>query len=244
MTNKSQLEMRVGLFVLLGVVILTIFIFSIGDYYFYKPGYRLRVTFKSANGIVRGAPVQYAGVTIGKIEDITIRYEGAPTQPRVDLFVWLPAYVRVQEDDRAAISTFGLLGEKYLDIFPMYGAGRVLNEGDTLLGSASVSTEQLTQQASHVLEQLGETLNTVNLFFNDSDVRTSLRGTLSNAMTMTEEWRTLGEKGIALLDRVEKGEGSIGRFLYDPTLYNEVLDLVRDLHAHPWKLLQKPKDAK
>lgn len=244
MTKSSNLEMRVGLFVLLGIVILTIFVFSIGDYYFYKPGYHLRVTFQSANAIVRGAPVQYAGVGVGKIEDIRILYEGAPPQPHVELFVWLPAHVRVQEGDRATISTFGLLGEKYLDILPSYGQGRVLTENDMLLGTASVSTEELTQQASNVLKQLDETLNTVNTFFNDEEVRTSLKGTLTNAMAMTDEWRALGLKGASLLDHVERGEGSIGKFLHDETLYNETLDFIRDLKMHPWRLLHKPKGEK
>ena len=244
MTSKSSLEMRVGLFVLLGVVILTIFIFSIGDYYFYKPGYHLRVTFQSANAMVKGAPVQYAGVGVGKVEDIRIRYAGAPLQPHVELFIWLPAHVRVQEGDRATISTFGLLGEKYLDIIPVYGQGRLLAEGDLLPGVASVSTEQLTQQANNVLKQLDETLNTVNAFFNDDEVRTSLKATLTNAMAMTDEWRTLGLKSVSLLDRMERGEGNIGKFLHDETLYNETLELIRDVRAHPWKLLHKPKDVK
>ena len=244
MTAKPNLEIRVGLFVLLGVVVLTVFIFSIGDYYFYKPGYRLRVAFKSANGIVKGAPVQYAGVTVGKVEDIRILYEGVPPQPRVELVVWLPQHVRVQEDDLGRISTFGLLGEKYLDVLPTYGKGRVLTEGDALIGMASVSTEEITQQASNVLKQLAATLETVNTFFYDTEVRASLKGTLSNAQAMTEEWRVLGVKSTDLLDRLGKGEGTVGKLFYDETLYQEMLDMVRDLRAHPWKLLQKPKGGK
>ena len=242
MTQKSNLEIRVGLFVLVGLLILVVFVFSIGDYYFYKPGYRLRVTFKSANAIVKGAPVQYAGVGVGKVDDIRVVYEG--TQPHVELGVWIPQHIRVQADDRATISTFGLLGEKYLDIIPSYGKGRTLAGGDVLVGTASVSTEELTQQASHVLEQLGSTLDTVNGFFNDNDVRASLQGTLHNAEAMTKEWQALGLKGTELLARLERGEGSVGKFLYDQTLYDEVLGLVRDVRVHPWKLLHKPKGEK
>ena len=244
MTSKANLEMRVGLFVLLGLAILALFVFSIGDYYFYKPGYHLRVTFQSANGIVRGAPVQYAGVGVGKVDDITIAYEGQPPQPKVELLVWLPIHVRVRSDDRATISTFGLLGEKYLDIVPRYGKTIPLSDGDVLAGVASVSTEELTQQANRVLQQLGETLNTVNTFFDDEEVRSSLRGTLRNAQAMTDEWRALGLKGTSLLDRVERGEGSVGKLFFDQQLYDEMLEFVRDLRAHPWKLLQKPRGMK
>ncbi|MFA6349891.1 MAG: MlaD family protein [Candidatus Omnitrophota bacterium] len=41
---------------------------------------------------------------------------------------------------------------------------------------------------------------------------------------------------------INNREGTIGRLLYDPSLYDEVDDLVRDLKANPWKLLWKSKE--
>lgn len=37
-------------------------------------------------------------------------------------------------------------------------------------------------------------------------------------------------------------QGTIGRLLYDDSLYKEIEDFVLDLKLHPWKLLQKTKE--
>lgn len=40
---------------------------------------------------------------------------------------------------------------------------------------------------------------------------------------------------------LQTGKGSAGKFLYSDELYNEVLDFVKDIKAHPWKLFIKTR---
>src|SRR3990167_7029956 len=113
-----KLEIKVGAFILSGIVLLIVFVFAIGDLStYFQPGYALRVLFATANGIAEGSPVQYAGVEVGKVQRVNIKYR-ADRNPSVELEVRLPSSVNVRADDIAAISTFGLLGEKYLEITP------------------------------------------------------------------------------------------------------------------------------
>jgi len=113
MANRLTLEIRVGAFILSGVFLLVVFIFAIGDLStYFQPGYRMRVLFDTANGITDGSPVQYAGVEVGTVEKVAIKYLPDRKAPVVELSVRLPSTVEVREDDLAAISTFGLLGEK------------------------------------------------------------------------------------------------------------------------------------
>jgi len=48
----------------------------------------------------------------------------------------------------------------------------------------------------------------------------------------------------AILEKVESGEGTIGKLLADDKLYYDIEDLVVDLKAHPWKLLHREKEKK
>ena len=41
--------------------------------------------------------------------------------------------------------------------------------------------------------------------------------------------------------RINRQEGTVGKLLYDDTIYNELEALVVDLKKHPWKLFWKPK---
>ena len=44
-----------------------------------------------------------------------------------------------------------------------------------------------------------------------------------------------------VLARVRRGKGTVGELFVGDELYNEMLAFVKDLRAHPWKLLAKPK---
>jgi hypothetical protein len=39
-------------------------------------------------------------------------------------------------------------------------------------------------------------------------------------------------------------DGTIGKLLYDPALYNELEGLVSDIRKNPWKLIWKTKEKK
>ncbi len=47
-----------------------------------------------------------------------------------------------------------------------------------------------------------------------------------------------------ILNQVKSGKGTIGKLVFDESLYNEVESMVKDLKAHPWKLLQRPSRPK
>ena len=69
MVQRRSLEVTVGFFVIAGLALLIFFVFVIGDLStMFQPHYRLRVLFDTANGIMDGAPVQYAGVEMGKVD--------------------------------------------------------------------------------------------------------------------------------------------------------------------------------
>ena len=42
-----------------------------------------------------------------------------------------------------------------------------------------------------------------------------------------------------ILGKIEKGDGTLGKFLTEDVIYNEMEALVKDVRAHPWKLLKK-----
>ena len=41
--------------------------------------------------------------------------------------------------------------------------------------------------------------------------------------------------------RIKNKEGTIGRLLYDDTIYKELEALIIDVRKHPWKLFRRPK---
>lgn len=174
MQQRVSLEIKVGAFIVGGVVLLVIFLFAIGDLAtYFQPGYGLRVIFDSAIGISRGSPVQYAGVEVGKVEDVRIVYPDERAAPKVELLVRLPRDVKVYSDDEASISTFGLLGEKYLEIMPGPGAGARLQPSEILIGKPPIKEgysyhnkkcalpKKITQKRHSIEQNVAETENRI-----------------------------------------------------------------------------------
>ena len=116
--TERNFELKVGIFTFIGIVILFIIIFSIGELYFFKPGYNIRVVFGFANGIAGAAPVRVAGVEAGEVKDINIFYDKLDNKSKVEILIWLREHVKIELDATAHINTLGLLGEKYLEIMP------------------------------------------------------------------------------------------------------------------------------
>ena len=243
MAQRWTLEIRVGAFIISGLALLAIFIFAIGDFSTaFAPGYRLRVLFDSANGITDGSPVQYAGVEVGKIERVRLVYPKDQTSPKVELIVRLPSQVSVRADDEASISTFGLLGEKYLEIRPGPGADLLLGPDGLLQGKPPVSTERIIERSNEVLTEFKQTLEGLNSLVGDPEARIYLKEALQEARDATRHWKALGERLNVAMIYAESGEGSVGRLLFDDDLYQRVVSLVEDIRAHPWKLLVRPKN--
>ncbi len=240
--QRWTLEVKVGAFIVLGVALLVFFVFAIGDLSTaFQPAYQIFVVFDSANGITEGSPVQYAGVEKGKIEAVEIRRFPDQVTPRVELRVRLPNSIEVRSDDVASISTFGLLGEKYLEIMPGPGAGTPLGPGGRLVGKPPVSTERIMERSNEVLTEFKQTLEGLNSLVGDKEARIYLKEAVQEARDATRHWKALGERLNVAMSNIEAGRGSVGRLLFDDELYLRMVAFVDDIRAHPWKLLVRPK---
>ena len=69
--GKSTNEFKVGVFVLIGLVLLFMFVMLIGDLKNMGSAYKLNFTFSFINGIKIGAPVRYAGREPNRLEPET-----------------------------------------------------------------------------------------------------------------------------------------------------------------------------
>ena len=237
MFTKSSFELKVGMFIFIGIVILSVIVFSIGNFYGVKRGYVLNVLFNFANGISVGAPVRYAGVEVGEIQDIEVYFDEKENIPMIRLRIWVAQNTWVNEDASATINTLGLLGEKYLEIIPGTRETRLLQKGDILRGKDPVSTEELTRETKEILAKVDKMIESINKVVGDEEFRSSLKNTLANLETLSSE---LSEA----MTVVRKGEGTIGKFLTDDKLYNDIDEMVLDIKKHPWKLLYRPKESK
>jgi len=237
MFRRSNFELKVGIFIFVGIVILSVIVFSIGNFYSVKRGYALNILFSFANGISVGAPVRYAGVEVGEVQDIEVYFDEKENIPMVRLSVWVPQNTWINEDAKAAINTLGLLGEKYLEIIPGTREARLLQKGDTLRGKDPVSTEELTRDTKEMLAKIDSMMGSINKVVGDEEFQSSIKNTISNLESLSLDLRDF-------VTVAKEGKGTIGRFMSDDKLYKDIDEMILDIKKHPWKLLYRPKESK
>jgi len=230
-------ELKVGIFIFIGIVILSVIIFSIGNFYSVKRGYSIDVVFSFANGIGIGAPVRYSGVQVGEVQEINIYFDEKEKKPLVRLTVWVSQNTWINENAKASINTLGLLGEKYLEISPGTRDARLLQKGDVLRGSDPVSTEELARSTKELIERIATLTDSVNKIAGDDSLRLSLKNTVSNMEMLSSDLRDF-------LSSAKQGKGTIGRLMSDDTLYRHIDEMILDIKEHPWKLLFKPPEPR
>ena len=199
--GQSKLEMKVGIFVFIGLVILTTFVLSIKDFKNITSGYEINFIFNFANGVKIGAPIRFAGVDVGEIKEINFVTAADDPKPRVRIVGSINKDIKVPLDSTVWVNTLGLLGEKYVEIMPGEDYSKFLSPKQTLVGVDPIPMQEISVLAKDMLENL-----------NDS------------------------------ITKIKNKEGTVGRLLYDDTIYKELEALVIDIRKHPWKLFRKTKE--
>ena len=159
MDDLKIFELKVGVFIMIGVAILFIIVFSIGDINLVKKGYHIKVDFNFVDGIGPSAPVRVSGIGVGQIDGLKLYYDEKEKKTKAQLNAWVREGVKIEKDAVATISTLGFMGEKYMEIAPGSSGKPFLKNGDLLVGKDPVPM-------ARVIENLSELTSSVNVIVN------------------------------------------------------------------------------
>lgn len=113
-SRSANREVKVGLFVLIGVAAFLIAIFTFTDVGTFRGRYYLFTAVDNAGGMRRGDPVQMRGVNIGRV----VEFGMAPGTPGVRIRMEIENEYRVPAGSRAEVQSSGLLGGMVVNIIP------------------------------------------------------------------------------------------------------------------------------
>lgn len=237
MAVEQNLELKVGIFVLIALIVLAGFVFLISDISLFKPGWNLKVVFGFANGLKKAAPVRVAGVDAGKVSDIRIFYDSQLQKTRVEITAWLNGDAKVPVDSKAWINQLGLLGEKYLEIIPGKSPSSFLKNNDQLVGEDPIAMEELAEMGRKIGVKLENSIDGLNEVVNTPEGKKDLKEMVSN-------FKQISDSLNSVLLQIKDGQGTIGKLMYSDAIYNDLESFANDIKKNPWKLLFKTKEKK
>ncbi len=191
-------EAKVGIFVLLGIVILTYFTFRVSKIGgLGEAGYKLTVDFETAAGLEPKANVKMAGVPIGKVEEIEL----VGTNAR--LILRIREDVRIPVDSIASIQTQGLLGEKYVEILPGKVTEQVLPPGGRMAHTIPpANLDEIVRKVSQISEDLKKFTGTLSETMGTEEGKKAINDIIRNVRETTEVLRTVVAGNEERLNRI------------------------------------------
>jgi phospholipid/cholesterol/gamma-HCH transport system substrate-binding protein len=230
MAQHKQLtwaELRVGLFVLAGAVLLAVVIFYVTGGGGWGPKYRLHAFLPEVGGLALGAPVRVNGVEVGNVEKIVIALPmpGAPPSKEhnieVDLRIQKSFESYIRSDSTAVLITEGLLGNRYVDIERGF-VGRVLQNDDEIPGREEKALKEVVERSADLMDSLSSITRQASAVL--TDVRNG-RGSLGKFMVDQTAYNHLNSS-LENLDRmmadVQAGKGTLGKLVTSDEMYNRV----------------------
>ncbi|HEY2544780.1 MAG TPA: MlaD family protein [Candidatus Acidoferrum sp.] len=230
MAQRKQLtwtELRVGLFVLVGLSVLAAGIFYVTGAESIGPKYRLVSYLPEVSGLAGGAPVSLDGVEIGNVESIKIAPRtGNLARDKVrNIEVVLRVQKKYQEyiltDSTVSLVTQGLLGNEYVEVTRGF-TGAMLKDGEEVHGSGGLELKEVMARGADALENIQTLSNTVQELING--VKEG-KGTLGKLLTDEQAYNHLNNilaKGDTMVSNVQAGQGTLGKLVASDEMYNKV----------------------
>jgi phospholipid/cholesterol/gamma-HCH transport system substrate-binding protein len=201
-------EFKVGVVVLVGIAILFYMSFRVGRFGLVaEKGYTITAHFKNTAGLDNKSPVQVAGVEIGRVNKITLDKNVAKAAMTIKNDVQIPV------DSKIAIKSFGILGDKYLEII-VGNATTYLKDGDELGNVVSYADyDEIFQNVSIAAKNFGQTMDDIKQVLGEGG-KEDLRKSLANISAASGDFRDLlaNNKGnvTKIVNNVAAASGKIG----------------------------------
>jgi phospholipid/cholesterol/gamma-HCH transport system substrate-binding protein len=190
MKQTTSQKIRLGLFVIIGLLIFIVAVYFIGDKQkmFGKTNH-LKAVFNNVNGLQIGNNVRYSGVNSGTVRGINMVNDSVI---EVDMIIDKTLFSHIKKDAVAIIGSDGLVGSMIINIIPGNGAALPVEPGDEIkslnrvrtdemlntLGITNRNAANLTKDLLEITTEINKGKGTVGLLIKDSLLAKDLKETM------------------------------------------------------------------
>ncbi len=234
MADRARaMEVKVGGLILTAVLLLVGFLVLLGDFQC-REQILVRVDFPTSADLKTGAPVKFSGVTVGKVARVDLwgglpdpEADNRPVGVRVTLKLDPTAVRLLRADATFRITTLGILGEKYVEIFPGTPEAPQVGTERPFIGVGPMNLDAVGADASSLVVDIAGVLHE-----NRQNLKESIDG-IKRLVTHVDEVLQENRPGIqavvANLERLSKGLNEGTR---DGAEIRDTLVAVRTLAEH------------
>ena len=239
MNSLHSKQFSVGLVALVCAFAIAVGIILVGsEQQLWSGRTKYKVHFTRTNGLAVGAPVTLNGVSVGSVDKMSFPED--PEADYIDVRLTIVSHVapRIKLDTVGQIQTFGLLGDKYIELsggssdsVPLepYGLIRsvdpidyeaILGQSGDIVSNAIEVTALLRQVLTNITDRSG----LAGKLISDKEFGDAVVADLGRSMANAERATARLERMLA---RIEEGEGAFGVLLSEGQRTREALENMR-----------------
>ena len=253
--NKTTSEkIRLGIFVLLGTVLLLFGAYQIGNQEnLFGDTFGINAVFKNVSGLQKGNNVRYSGINIGTVKGIEMEND---TAIRVFMQIQQNMMTHIKKNAIAAIGSDGLVGSMVINIVPGDGDAPLVTENDEIpslskiatadmLNTLSVTNENaalLTEDLLKVTASINRGRGTLGRLLNDTVMGNDLKQTLSNLKFMSSEANKTVSELNKIVQQFDAEESVAGVLLSDSISGKKMGNIISYLETSSLELEKMTKD--
>ena len=197
--DKSRLEIKVGLFVLAGLVLLAVLVvqFSKGT-----SAFRSTITLKlhavNVGGLKERASVLLAGVQVGAVKKIQLAPDGKSVTILLQIYKDFPIY----GDARFVIEQAGFLGDQYVSVIPTENKGAPHIDGDVVDCQEPFDLQEVARGAAGFIKRMDETAKKLDASVTDLRTQVLNAQTLSSFGVVLTNMKTFTEDALGAIQAI------------------------------------------
>ena len=200
--NKTRTEIKVGLFVIAGVILaaLTIIQFnkSAGPL---TPVYRVNLTATNSAGVIPGSAVLMAGVPIGSVEKIELLTDNGTTILHAKLLQKYP----IRKGSQFIIRQSGFLGDQYIAVNQNPDVkAPILKDNDTGSCEASFDFGEAAKTATGMLDRMNGMLSKVSNVVDRIDTTLLTTNTFVALQKTIENLHEVSDRALGAVSKIDQ----------------------------------------
>ena len=242
MGKQKLSNVKLGIFVISGLVLLVLMLYMIGkNQSLFTRSFELKVRFKNVDGLTAGNNVRFSGIQSGTVKKINIIHA---TTLEVEMLIDNDIRSNIRKNSIAYIGSEGLMGNKVVNIIPNAVPAPVADEGDIIQARAQTDLSNalgtLYQTNDNVATISGELLQTMYRINNSvmlkgllddtillSDLHSSLRNIKASSVHINNSTGIIDET----MNGVKGGRGALGVLLADKKAEQDAAQTLANLNA-------------
>lgn len=240
--TKTKLEnLRLGVFVVTGTILLLFAAFLIGNRQnMFGKTFGISAIFKNATGLQNGNNVRFSGINVGTVNGIEMIND---TTIRVLMRIEDNMRKHIKKNALASIGSNGLVGSMLINITPGEGPSELIVPGDELQSRSKVGTQDmmstlnitndnaalLTIDLLKVSKALTEGQGTLGRLLNDTTLADHLEQTLQNFKQTSENANTAMDELNRFVRNLNLEESAAGVLLSDTISGGRIKKIIQNL---------------